>query len=167
MEILELFGVDWKILIAQLVNFSIVVIILWLFAIKPLMKTMKERNEEIEKGLKDAQEAANYLEKTEENIKEKLKESKEESLAILAEAKKQSDLDKQDSINNTKEEIESIIKKAKEQINKEKESMLEEAKSELSQSLVLTLEKVLSKELSKEIDKKYIAKVIKEINEKR
>ena len=163
MEILELFGVDWKLLIAQLVNFIIVVLVLWFFALKPLTKTMQKRNDEISKGLSDAKSAEERLEQVEKEVKEKLTVTKGDAMVILEEAKKQSEQNKQDTINKTKEEVEKLIKKAKEQIASEKDSMVTEIKSEVAEMVVMSLEKILSQGLSKDLDKKYIDKVLKEL----
>ncbi len=162
MEILELFGVDWKLMAAQLVNFAIVVFVLWKFAIKPLMNTMEARNNEIEQGLSDAKAAADKLENTEKDIKGKLQETKAAAADILEAAKKQSDKNQAASVEKTKEEVEALIIKAKEQIDNEKSAMVSEVKGEVADMVVVALQKILSEGLSKEIDQKYIAKVLKD-----
>ncbi len=163
MEILELFGVDWKLLLAQLVNFLIVVGVLWFFALKPLTKTMEDRNTEIAKGLNDAKDAAERLEKVEQEVKDKLIETKGEASNILEEAKKQGEKNKQETVEKTKEEVANIIQKAKNQINSEKDSMISEVKVEVSKMVVVALEKILSEGLSKDLDKKYIEKTLKDL----
>jgi len=163
MEILELFGVDWKLLIAQLVNFAIVVVVLWWFALKPLSKTMQSRNDEISKGLSDARSAADRLEKVEREVKDKLIEAKNTAASILEESKKQSEKSKQDNLVKTKEEVAKLIEKAKEQIANEKDNMIMEVKGEVSNMVVLALEKILSSGISKDLDKKYIDKVLKDL----
>ena len=47
--IIESFHVDFKLLIAQAINFLIVFLVLYYFVFKPLLKVMKERSEKIEK----------------------------------------------------------------------------------------------------------------------
>lgn len=163
MEILELFGVDWKLLIAQLVNFIIVVLVLWFFALKPLTKTMQTRNDEISKGLSDAKAAEERLEQVEKEVKEKLTASKGEAAGILDEAKKQSEKSRQETIDKTKDEVANLIDKAKEQIASEKDAMVNEVKGEVAQMVVVALEKILSEGLSKDLDKKYIEKVLKDL----
>lgn len=162
MEILELFGVDWKLMIAQLLNFAIVVFVLWKFAIKPLMNTMEARNNEIEQGLSDAKAAAAKLEDAEQNIKEKLLATKSEAAEILENARKQSDANRIASVEKTKKEVEALIVRAKEQIQNEKSAMVSEVKGEVADVVVVALQKILSEGLSKEIDQKYISKVLKE-----
>ncbi|MBT4516758.1 F0F1 ATP synthase subunit B [bacterium] len=163
MEILELFGIDWKLLIAQLVNFLIVVAVLWFFALKPLTKTMQKRNDEISKGLSDAKAAEERLEQVEKEVKEKLIVTKGDAAAILEEAKKLSENAKQANLVKTKEEVAKLIEKAKEQIASEKDGMITEIKSEVSAMVVTALEKILSTGISKDLDKKYIDKVLKDL----
>ena len=53
-SIIKTFHIDWKLMIAQIINFAIVVGIIWYFAIRPLIKKMTERTKTIEKSLEDA-----------------------------------------------------------------------------------------------------------------
>ncbi len=163
MEILELFGIDWKLMLAQLINFAIVVLVLWKFAIKPLTATMEKRNKEIEQGLFDAEKAKEKLEEVGNEVKAKLQETKQEAAVILEKARKQSEENKQSTVDKTKEEVEALIKKAKIQIDSEKDSMVAEVKGEVAQMVVTALEKILSEGLSKDMDKKYIDKALKDL----
>lgn len=163
MEILELFGVDWKLLIAQLFNFTVVVLVLWFFALKPLTKTMQKRNDEISKGLADAKFATERLSQVERDVKDKLNKTRNEAMDILEEAKKQAEKSKQENIVKTKEEVAKLIVKAKEQINSEKDMMMTEAKTEMASMITSALEKILSSGMSKELDKKYIDKALKDL----
>ncbi len=163
MEILNLFGIDWRLMVAQLINFAVVVVVLWWFALKPLMHTMQSRSDEIKKGLTDAKQAEERLEKVEKDVRAKLNEAQTEAVKILERAKKQSDESKQATINKTKEEVEALISRAKEQIKSEKDSMVQEVKGEVAQMVVTALEKILSKEVSKDVDKKYIDKILKDL----
>ena len=49
-SIIETFHLDWKLFLAQVVNFTIVVFVLWRFAFKPLAKNLAERTRTIEKA---------------------------------------------------------------------------------------------------------------------
>ena len=56
-ELFAAFGIDWKLLLAQSVNFLIVFGGLTYFLYKPLMRALAAREEKIAKGVKDAEEA--------------------------------------------------------------------------------------------------------------
>ena len=79
-SLISTFHLDLKLIIAQLVNFLIVAGILWFFALKPIMKIMKERTEKIEKGLKDAK-----------SFEEKLAQAERDRLKTLSVAKKEAE----------------------------------------------------------------------------
>lgn len=166
MEILELFGVNWKLMLAQIVNFAIVFFVLWRFAIKPLLKTMESRNQEISSGLDNAKQAEERLLAVEKEVKAQLNVAKKEAMLILDKANSQAEENRKLTLNKAKSEVEVVVAKAKEQIAQEKEKMFVEAKKEFSQMLVLALDKVLSKNLSKEIDQKYIKQALGDLKEK-
>ncbi|MBP9802175.1 F0F1 ATP synthase subunit B [Patescibacteria group bacterium] len=166
MEILELFGVNWKLMLAQIVNFAIVFFVLWRFAIKPLLKTMESRNQEISAGLDNAKQAEERLLAVEKEVKAQLNVAKKEAMLILDKANSQAEENRKLTLNKAKSEVEVVVAKAKEQIAQEKEKMFVEAKKEFSQMLVLALDKVLSKNLSKEIDQKYIKQALGDLKEK-
>ena len=64
-SIISTFHIDWKIIIAQVINFAIVFVVLYIFALKPLSKLMKERSEKIAKGIDDAKTNAKLLDEIE------------------------------------------------------------------------------------------------------
>lgn len=149
-ELIKTFHIDVKLLIAQVINFAIVVGVLYKFAYKPLLKHMNERSDVIDKGLKDAKEAQENLEKAEKAYNGKLVEAKKEARTILEEAQKQAEKNKQDMVDKAKEETEKVVTQAKTQIQNEKEKMLKEVKQEVGQLVVQVTEKVLTKELDAE-----------------
>ncbi len=55
-SLVETFHLDVKLLIAQVINFAIVFLVLYYFALKPLLNVMNDRSAKIEKSLEDAKE---------------------------------------------------------------------------------------------------------------
>lgn len=60
-QLLDAFGIDWKLLIAQAVNFGVLFVALWFFLFKPVMKTLDERAKKIAQGVEDAERATEKL----------------------------------------------------------------------------------------------------------
>ncbi len=143
-------------MLAQLVNFIIVFVVLWRFALKPLMKNMSERSATIEQSLKDAEAIDQKLKKTEEDARQHISEARAQAMAILNETKKQAEAKRQEMLGKTKQEVEGIIRSAKDQIGQEKESMLVEAKKELAHLVGLSLHKIMGTSIDKKIDEQYI-----------
>src|SRR3989344_2650788 len=87
-EFIATFHMDWKLMLAQAVNFGLVFLVFYLLAAKPLSKLMKDRTGEISKGLDDAKKSNELLQKATEEIEKKalVEGAKSElvSLAMLA-----------------------------------------------------------------------------------
>src|SRR5688572_33151406 len=64
-RIARTFGVDWSHLMAQVISFSIVCLLLYLFAYKPILKMLSTRRELIAQGLANSEQIKAELAKTE------------------------------------------------------------------------------------------------------
>ncbi len=159
--LIETFHIDWKLLLAQVVNFAIVVAVLYKFAYKPLLKAMNERTGKIEKGLKNAQKAQRQLEEAEKEKEEKLLLVKKEARKILEEAYSQAEKSKAEIMAETQDKALQATEKAKEQIQAEKDKMLQEAKTEIGQLVLAATEKILEEKLDAQKDKELIEKTVK------
>lgn len=159
-ELIKTFHIDYKLLLAQIINFSVVVFVLYRFAYKPLLKTMNERTSAIKKGLDDAKEAQQQLEKAEQAREKRIVAAKKEAKIILEEAQKMAEKNKEEMVGKAKEEAQKVVEKAKEQIQSEKDKMLKEVKQEVGSLVVLATEKVVGEKIDQQKDKEIISKTI-------
>lgn len=143
MELLHEFGFDPILLIAQIVNFLIVLWILKKFLYKPLLDTLKTRRETIAKGLKDAEEARLMYEKAEERESEILKKAQAEAKKLLEDAKKQHTEMLHTAEENAKNQADIILKEAREQIAFEARETEKRLSGHISQLAVQFLQKSL------------------------
>ncbi len=88
MEFLEKFGIEWKLLLAQAVNFLVLAVILRAFAYKPLINFLDARRKKIEEGLENARLAEQKLGEAEDRKKEKVREGESKAMEIIAEGEK-------------------------------------------------------------------------------
>ena len=77
------FGLDWKLFLSQLVNFTLILIVLSIFVYKPVIKIIKDRNARIKEGLDKAEEADIRLKEVDEIGKKKIKEAENTSINII------------------------------------------------------------------------------------
>ena len=143
-SIISTFHIDWKIIIAQAVNFGIVFVVLYIFALKPLNKLMAERTDKIKKGIEDAKTNASILEKTQKEHEEALKKARLEANTIFQNAKKEAEEKKQAMINDAKNEVKGIIDSGKKNLEIEKIKMVEDAKKEIVSIAMQAAEKIIS-----------------------
>lgn len=135
MEILSKFGIDWVLLLAQIINFLIIFYVLKRFAYKPILALLNKRRETIEKGLKDADEAERLLDKATEREKEILRKAQLEAKKLLDDAKSQRVEMMRHSEETTRKEADRMLKEAREQISfeaREAEKRLSSHVSELA-----------------------------------
>lgn len=112
-ELIKTFHIDWKLLIAQTINFGLVFLALYVIAAKPLSKLMKERSKEINDGLDNAEQAKKELANANVTKEEIIKEAKIDAKKIVVAGE-----------NDGKE----IIKEAKDKATLEKEEIIKQAK---------------------------------------
>ncbi len=164
MNIIEMFHLDWKLLIAQVINLGVVVFVLWFIVFKPLAKKITQRNKEIEKGLENAKQSQALLDKSKQECLDIVKTAREKVKEIFAETEKNAQKEKEKILLIAKEESEKISKTTKQNLLEEKEKVIKDAQKELANLVVLAIEKILGKSAKENIDKELIEASIKEIS---
>ncbi len=82
-QLLSQLGIDWRLLLSQAVNFTLLLIVLRIYAYGPLMKLMNDRRHKIEQGLVKAEEAERRLHEVDQIGKGKIKQAETEAFNIL------------------------------------------------------------------------------------
>ncbi len=153
------FHIDWKILIAQAINFAIVFALLYFFALKPLKKIMSERTSTIEKGISDAKHSAELIEKTTKEYEEVIAKARAEAHTLFQEGKKEAEVKRAEMLEKAQTEVDAMIASGKKNLESEKNKMVEEAKNEIVSLVVSATEKVLSDQADKSVTEKAIKKI--------
>lgn len=162
-EIFEKLGLDLNLLIAQIVNFVLLLVALQYLAYKPIIKMLNDRTEKIDKSLKQARKIEEELRKTEEIKVSEIKTAKEEAQKIIKEACETSEKRSLEAIEKTKEKAKEIVEKAKQEIKAEKENSIREAKKEIADISIQIAEKIMGNNISEESQKRSINEVLKKI----
>ncbi|MEM1222788.1 MAG: F0F1 ATP synthase subunit B [Verrucomicrobiota bacterium] len=147
-EIAGQFGVSLPTLIAQMINFGIVAAALYFLAVKPVAKTLDDRQQKIADGLQYAEEMKTQLAEAERERAEKIKEAAVEAQKILTEAREQSKELIETKTQEAAAQAEAIIRKASEATELERQKMLSDVRQEVARLVVATSSKVLSRDLS-------------------
>ena len=162
--IVETFGIDWPMLIAQAINFLIVAIVIWKFAFKNVLSTIKEREKQISDSLKNADRIKLELEETEKQQQQTLQDASLEAKKTISSAQEQAKAFIEAQKDDARKQAEEIIAKAKVAMEQERERVLLEAREEIASLVVLTATKVLSKDLSEEEKEKFSSQATKELD---
>jgi F-type H+-transporting ATPase subunit b len=125
---MEALGVELQLLLTQIVNFTILLVVLTKLLYKPILKALKERRKKIEEGLAYAERAKLEEEKLTRKRDELLKETREEARVIVENAKKEGKTLKEDLVAEGRSEVE----KLREKMEKELASKYEKLESQLA-----------------------------------
>lgn len=142
-EIFEKLGIDPKLLIAQAVNFILLLIILQRIGYKPILKMLNDRTEKIEKSLKQAKKIEEELQNTEKTKIAEIKKAKYEAQEIIKQANELAEKKAQEMIEGTKVKTQEIVASAKQEIQAEKESSVQEAKKEIAEISIQIAKKII------------------------
>ncbi len=162
-ELIKHFGIDWRLLIAQAINFFILLILLKKFAYGPILKMLRKRREEIEKGVKFTKEAREKLEQIEELKEQTLKTANSQALTIVTKAEESAKVRGEKIIQETNKKVETIVTDAKKAIEEEKAKMGDEVYKNSQILISMGLARVIGKISPAERDKELIAEALKEL----
>ncbi len=157
---------DWGKLIPPLVNFGIVVGVIFYFGRKPIKDFFRNRTELIEKSLKDAQEAKELAQKTLDQVKERLKNTDQEINEILEASKKSGEKEKELIITEGERISAKILEQAQSNIAFELQKARESIKSEAALLALELAEKQIKAKLGAKEQETLIDEYIKKLEVK-
>lgn len=162
-DLISAFGLDYRVMIANIVNFTLLMLILYKIGYKPILKFVQDRTNTIESGLKNAKEAAKHLEQAKAEQEAVLVEARKEAQQIMTTAQDQAKKQASAFVEKSRTEAQAVLDKAKKDIRIEHEKMIQQAKSELSGLVLLASEKLLQEKITEASDKQFVDKVLADI----
>jgi F-type H+-transporting ATPase subunit b len=145
---LDTLGIQWPKLIAQFVDFAVVLFVLWRFAYRPIFNMLETRREKIEEGLVNAERIKAELAKTEAARQKILMDAGELANKIIAEARaaaaRLSEVETQKAVTAA----EQIVIRARESAAQERATSLAALKREVGRLVVRTSMQVTGKILT-------------------
>ena len=162
-KIARTFGVDWPHLLAQIVSFSIMCVVLYLWAYKPVLKMLEDRRQVIALGQANAEQIRAELARTESMRQEVIAKANAEATRIIEEAHaaaaRVQDRETQKAIAGA----EQILAKSKEAASRDYERMLTELKREVGRLVVQTTASVTRKILNPEDQRRLAEETAKQL----
>ena len=143
-------GIDWRILITQLISFSIVFFILWRFAYKPIFTMLQLRREKIAEGLANAEKIKAQLAKTEADRQAVLAQAGEMADKMIEEARAAAARVREVETQKAVAAAEQIVIKAREAAAQDRARMLDELKRQVGRLVIQTTTTVTGKILTPE-----------------
>ncbi|MFH0712798.1 MAG: F0F1 ATP synthase subunit B [Candidatus Jorgensenbacteria bacterium] len=140
-ELIHNLGIEWKVLLAQIVNFAVLLFILKKFAYKPILKVLNDRRERIEEAIrrsKSVDERMAEIDKLKEKI---LDEARRESEVIIKKAEEVAERVKESVLKEAHGASEKIMADTEKKVRAEREKIFQQAKSEIADLVYAAVEK--------------------------
>jgi F-type H+-transporting ATPase subunit b len=149
-QIASTFGVDWSHLVAQIVSFSIVCVVLYLLAYKPILRILEARRQQIASGLANAEKIKAELARIQAERLEVLTKADAEGKQLIEEARAAAARVQAEETRKAVADAEQILLRARETAQREHARMLAEVKHEVGRLVVQTTATVTGKILTAE-----------------
>ena len=154
---MDALGIQWKILLAQTISFSLVFFVLWRFAYKPIFTMLNARRDKIAEALANAEKIKADVAKTELERQKVLADAGDQANKLIDEARQAAARVREEETQKAIAAAEQIVAKAREAAAQDHTRMLAELKREVGRLVVQTTATVTGKILTTD-DQQRLAK---------
>ena len=162
-DILGSLGINWKLFLAQLINFGIVLFVLWKWAFTPLQNALEKRRKNIETGLEDAKAAAAARANAETDADATIGAARREAQRIIEEARANAEKLRIDSKGVAQAEVAAVVAEGRSALAQEKEKMVHEAKADIAELAVATAAKAIGETMNEKSQRTALDAAVKRI----
>ena len=156
-------GIQWKILVEQTINFSIVFFVLWRFAYKPIFQMLQARREKIVEALANAEKIKVDVARTEAERQKILADAGDQANKLIDDARQAAGRVREQETQKAIASAEQIVVKAREAAAQERAQMLAQLKREVGRLVVQTTATVTGKVLTSEDQQRLAAETEKQL----
>lgn len=160
---MEKLGIEPTLLLAQIVNFVIIMFVLTKLLYRPILAILEKRKKEIEEGIRLTAKAREDEQKMEEKRERLLATSRREAQAILEDGRKQAKEEEKEIIDAARKEAENIVQKGKDDVAALRIEMEKSVKQSAVELAVVMTRRLVSRILSVQDQHKLIQKHLKDI----
>jgi len=155
-------GINLPTLLAQIVNFVILLGLLYLVAYKPIIRMFDERSRKIKESMKQTEFIKEQAAHAEEEVKKQLEAARKQGQGLVAKAEKTGEEVRQSLRQQAEQEAQSLLDRARTDIQRERDEAVGELRKEFADLTILAAGKVIDRSLDKKAHRQLIDKVLKD-----
>ena len=156
---------NFSTVIWAIINFLVILAILYKFAYNPVMKFLDNRSEEIANNIAEAERNRSESEALLKEYQEKIAQASKEAQEIIARANKVTEEERNRILAQTRDEAAAMLEKARQEIQRERDEALFALRQEVSTLAVMAAEKILSRNLNTEYNQRIVDDFLNEVGE--
>ncbi|HPI02817.1 MAG: ATP synthase subunit b [Candidatus Aerophobetes bacterium ADurb.Bin490] len=156
-------SVDKAVLLVQLITFLLAVPMVWVLFLKPLIRTLSNREKYITDTLDKVEKDRDEMQKLKEDYEIKMKEMSLNAKAALEKAVAEGEKSRHEIIETAKAEGHKLIVDAKKEIDAEKVKAIEDVKGAIVDIAVIAAEKIVKASMTKKAQTDIVKDAIENI----
>jgi F-type H+-transporting ATPase subunit b len=155
-------GLNLPVLIAQLVNFFLLLILLRIFLYKPILEMLGRRKQRIQEGEQAAEQSKAQASQAEAEVSKQIEDARQQSRELVAQAQEASARIQDEARTQARREAETMLERARSEIQLERDQAITELRSEFADLTVNAAEKVIGQSLDRSAHQRLIDEVLAE-----
>lgn len=159
---LETLGIHFPTLLIYLVNFLVVLALLFAFAYKPILRMMDQRAERIRESLEASERAQAEAASSRDAVEEQLTEARREGQRLMDQAREAADRFRADEMERARAEAEAFVERARADIQRERDAAVEEVRANFGDLAITAAERVIRRSLDRQAHQELIGQVLEE-----
>ncbi len=163
---MEKLGIRPDLLITQIINFAILLFLLYRFLYNPMLNMLQQRRERIREGLAEAERVRAEAEEQRKQYEQELARERQESQARIQKAMQASEEARGEIITEARKEADQIKARAREEIEYERRQALEQLRTQVADLSILAAKRILDGAIDEGVHRQLIQSFIDQELEK-
>jgi len=159
---LETLGIHFPSLLIYLINFLLVLGILYAFAYKPILRLMDQRADRIRESLEASERAREEAASSQEAIQAEIVEARREGQRLMDQARETVERYRGEEMDRARQEAEAFVERAKADIQRERDTAIEEVRINFGDLAITAAERVIRSSLDRQAHEELITQVLEE-----
>ena len=140
-------GINWPLLIAQLINFGLVAFLLSTLLYRPVLNALRARTARIQESIENAEQVKQQLSRAQQDYEARLAQARQEANQIVAQATERAQVQAREMVAQAQVEANRIRAEAQQQAQQEREQLLRGLQGQLANLVTQTASTVIGQEL--------------------
>lgn len=159
---IDALGFNLPALLAQLVNFGLLLAVLSVLLYRPLLRVLDERKRRIHEGLEASEDAKRRLAETEEEAARRLAQARQDGQALIGQAQQASARIQEEARQQAQAQAEQLLERARNEIQLERDAAIADLRREFADLTITAAERVIRRSIDRRAHGDLIREVLAE-----
>jgi len=140
-------GINPYLLVAQLINFGLVVFLLSRLLYRPVLNALQARTQRIQESIENAEQVKQQLARAQQDYEARMAEARQQAAQIVTQAQERAQVQARELVANAQADAERIKAEAHQQAQQERDQLLRGLQGQLANLVTETAQNVIGQEL--------------------